>query len=245
MGVSPLFLCFNGQPPKCLTITGLGATFVAFAFLIWGVADLEYKRRGVEVIYIMTFTFFIFIILGFLILFLLASLKISESYRPMMNVGRLLCLGLLILCGIAFIFLLVTWIILLVDYFKLRSFLKKFRNHEKFTDDDILDNAWGYYLDNVELEAKIAGHEWGAVFAPSILGLLVLILDMLILNALYKMFMDTYNTRPQFPVVTVSNQNTITPLPNMTQPELFPNNNNGPVPPMGNNFTSQVQINPN
>ena len=238
MGVSPLFLCFNGQPPKCLTITGLGATFVAFAFLIWGVADLEYKRRGVEVIYIMTFTFFIFIILGFLILFLLASLQISESYRPMMNVGRLLCLGLLILCGIAFIFLLVTWIILLVDYFKLR-------NQEKITDDDILDNVLGYDLDNVELETKIAGHEWGAVFAPSILGLLVLILDMLILNALYKMFMDTYNTRPQFPVVTVSNQNTITPLPNMTQPELFPNNNNGPVPPMGNNFTSQVQINPN
>ena len=238
MGVSPLFLCFNGQPPKCLTITGLGATFVAFAFLIWGVADLEYNRRGVEVIYIMTFTFFIFIILGFLILFLLASLQISESYRPMMNVGRLLCLGLLILCGIAFIFLLVTWIILLVDYFKLR-------NQEKITDDDILDNVLGYDLDNVELETKIAGHEWGAVFAPSILGLLVLILDMLILNALYKMFMDTYNTRPQFPVVTVSNQNTITPLPNMTQPELFPNNNNGPVPPMGNNFTSQVQINPN
>jgi len=245
MGVSPLFLCFNGQPPKCLTITGLGATFVAFAFLIWGVADLEYKRRGVEVIYIMTFTFFIFIILGFLILFLLASLQISESYRPMMNVGRLLCLGLLILCGIAFIFLLVTWIILLVDYFKLRSFLKKLRNHEKVTDDDEYDNAWGYGLDNVELEEKIAGHEWGAVFAPSILGLLVLILDMLILNALYKMFLDTYNTRPQFPVVTVSNQNTITPLPNMTQPELFPNNNNGPVPPMGNNFNSQVQINPN
>lgn len=238
MGVSPLFLCFNGQPPKCLTITGMGATFVAFAFLIWGVADLEYNRRGVEVIYIMTFTFFIFIILGFLILFLLASLQISESYRPMMNVGRILCLGLLVLCGIAFIFLLITWIILMVDYFKRR-------NDEKVSDEDDYDIDWGDLLDNVELENKIAGHEWGAVFAPSILGLLVLILDMLILNALYKMFMDTYNTRPQFPVVTVSNQNTITPLPNMTQPELFPNNNNGPVPPMGNNFTSQVQINPN
>ena len=238
MGVSPLFLCFNGQPPKCLTITGMGATFVAFAFLIWGVADLEYNRRGVEVIYIMTFTFFIFIILGFLILFLLASLQISESYRPMMNVGRILCLGLLVLCGIAFIFLLITWIILMVDYFKRR-------NDEKVSDEDDYDIDWGDLLDNAELENKIAGHEWGAVFAPSILGLLVLILDMLILNALYKMFMDTYNTRPQFPVVTVSNQNTITPLPNMTQPELFPNNNNGPVPPMGNNFTSQVQINPN
>ena len=239
MGVSPLFLCFNGQPPKCLTLTGMAATFVAFVFLIWGVADLGYKRRGVEVIYIMTFTFFIFIILGFLILFLLASLQISESYRPMMNVGRILCLGLLVLCGIAFIFLLITWIILMVDYFKRR-------NDEKVSDEDDYDIfPLGDLLDNVESENKIAGHEWGAVFAPSILGLLVLILDMLILNALYKMFMDTYNTRPQFPVVTVSNQNTITPLPNMTQPELFPNNNNGPVPPMGNNFTSQVQINPN
>jgi uncharacterized membrane protein YbhN (UPF0104 family) len=238
MGVSPLFLCFKGQPPKCLTITGMGATFVAFAFLIWGVADLEYNRRGVEVIYIMTFTFFIFIILGFLILFLLASLQISESYRPMMNVGRILCLGLLVLCGIAFIFLLITWIILMVDYFKRR-------NDEKVSDEDDFDIDLLDLLDNVESENKIPGHEWGAVFAPSILGLLVLILDILILNALYKMFMDTYNTRPQFPVVTVSNQNTITPLPNMTQPELFPNNNNGPVPPMGNNFTSQVQINPN
>ena len=247
MGVSPLFCCFSTQQPKCLTATGLAASILAFAFFIWGMADLEFKRRGVMVLYIMTFTFFIFLILGFIILFMLSNLQNTYTYKAMMNVGRYICLLILGLTGIAFIFLLIAWIILLVDYSKLRSFLKDLRNNEVDADDleDFDDKyGWGLKLDNIDTEIKIVGHEWAAVIVPGIIGLLALIVIALVANALYKMFFDTYVSGTQYPITTGYNQNSASPLPNMTQPGLFPNNN-GPVPPMGNNFNSQVEIKQN
>ena len=242
MGVSPLMCCFSSQQPKCLSATGLAAGILAFAFFIWGIADLEFKRRGVMVIYIMTFTFFIFLILGFLILFILSNLQNSHTYKAMMNVGRYICLLILVLTVIAFIFLLIAWIILLVDYSKLKSYLKDING--EYDEDIDPDYSWAEPLDDIETEGKIVGHEWGAVIVPGIIGLLALIVIALVANALYKMFFDTYTSGTQYPVTTGYNPNSASPLPNITQPGLFPNTN-GPVPPMGNNFNSQVEIKQN
>ena len=164
----------------------------------------------------------------------------------MMNVGRYICLLILVLTSIAFIFLLIAWIILLVDYSKLHSFLKDLRNGDidDIKDEDPEDYYWAEPLDDIEIEAKIVGHEWGAVIVPGIIGLLALIVIALVANALYKMFFDIYVSGTQYPITTGYNQNSASPLPNMTQPGLFPNNN-GPVPPMGNNFNSQVEIKQN
>ena len=244
MGVSPLFCCFSSQQPKCLAATGLTASVLAFAFLIWGIADLEFKRRGVFVIYIMAFTFFIFLILGFFILFMISNLQRSDTYRAMMNVGRYICLLILALTVIAFIFLAIAWIILLVDYSKLNSFLKDVRNNEVDKDEDLTKYTWGWELDDIDTDFKIIGHEWAAVIVPGIIGILALVVIALVANALYKMFLDTYNSGTQYPVTTAYNQNSASPLPNMTQPGLFPNNN-GPIPPMGNNFNSQVELRQN
>ena len=242
MGVSPLMCCFSSQQPKCLSATGLAAGILAFAFFIWGIADLEFKRRGVMVIYIMTFTFFIFLILGFVILFILSNLQNSHTYKAMMNVGRYICLLILVLTVIAFIFLLIAWIILLVDYSKLKSYLKD--NNGEYDEDKDPDYSWAEPLDDIDTEGKIVGHEWGAVIVPGIIGLLALIVIALVANALYKMFFDTYTSGTQYPVTTGYNPNSASPLPNITQPGLFPNTN-GPVPPMGNNFNSQVEIKQN
>ena len=242
MGVSPLMCCLSSQQPKCLSATGLAAGILAFAFFIWGIADLEFKRRGVMVIYIMTFTFFIFLMLGFVILFILSNLQNSHTYKAMMNVGRYICLLILVLTVIAFIFLLIAWIILLVDYSKLKSYLKDRKGkYDKIKDQDYF---WAYPLDDIDTEGKIVGHEWGAVIVPGIIGLLALIVMALVANALYKMFFDTYTSGTQYPVTTGYNPNSASPLPNITQPGLFPNTN-GPVPPMGNNFNSQVEIKQN
>ena len=244
MGVSPLLCCFSSQQPKCLAITGLLASVLAFAFFIWGIADLEFKRRGVMVIYIMTFTFFIFLILGFLILFMLSNLQNSHTYKAMMNMGRYICLFILALTGIAFIFLLIAWIILLVDYSKLHSFLKDLRNGEVADDEDPDDYDWAEPLDDIDIEAKIIGHEWAAVIVPGIIGLIALIIIALVLNYLYKVFKDNFDSATEYPV-TDSNQNTVgVATPNMNQPGLFPNNN-GPVPPMGNNVNNPSQIQQN
>ena len=243
MGVSPLFCCFSTQQPKCLTATGLAASILAFAFFIWGMADLEFKRRGVMVLYIMTFTFFIFLILGFIILFMLSNLQNTHTYKTMMNVGRYICLLILVLTSIAFIFLLIAWIILLVDYSKLHSFLKDLRNGEfdDIEDEDPEDYNWAEPLDDIEIEAKIVGHEWGAVIVPGIIGLIALVVIALVANYLYKVFKDNYDSAPAYPV---TNQNTVgVTIPNMNQPGLF--QNNGPVPPMGNNFNNPAQIQQN
>ena len=244
MGVSPVFCCFNNQQPKYIITTGLVASILAFAFLIWGVSDLAFKRDGVKAIYIIAFLLVIFILLGFIFLFILLSMQKSNSYRTMMNLGKIICLLILGFSGIAFIFLLIAWIILLVDYSKLHSFLKDLRNGELDDDEDPDDYSWADPLDDIDIEAKIVGHEWGAVIVPGIIGLIALIVIILVANYLYKVFKDNFDSAPVFPV-TANNQNTVgVTVPNMNQPGLFPNNN-GPVPPMGNNLNSQVEIKQN
>ena len=44
MGCAPMFCCFLNQQPNCMALTGLAASIVAFAFMIWGLADLWFKR---------------------------------------------------------------------------------------------------------------------------------------------------------------------------------------------------------
>ena len=61
MGMEALFCCFRSFGPKITALTGLGASVLSFAFLIWGVVDLWFKRKGVEVIYYITFVLVIFI----------------------------------------------------------------------------------------------------------------------------------------------------------------------------------------
>ena len=55
----------------------------------------------------------------------------------------------------------------------------------------------------------------------------------------YSIFSNKMNTPPNLPVNIT--QNTIPTLPNIPQPGMFPNNN-GPVPPMGNNIAYPVGI---
>ena len=82
MGASACFCCFANQQPKCLSITGIITSILSFGILIWGIADLEFKRKGVQTIYTMSFTFTIFIIFAFIILSLLSNLQKSSRVVP-------------------------------------------------------------------------------------------------------------------------------------------------------------------
>ena len=46
MGIQPLFCCFSNMSPIISAITGIGASVLSFAFLIWGIADLWFKKSG-------------------------------------------------------------------------------------------------------------------------------------------------------------------------------------------------------
>ena len=211
MGMAPLFCCFRSQQPNCMALTGLAASIVAFAFMIWGLADLWFDRKGVEAIYIIAFILVCISLVAFIIIFIFINLRKTESYRTINNVGRIFCLVILIMCFVAFIFLLVAFIILIVDY--------------------------------ADVEKEIPGqffpsHEWAAVFVPSILGLICLVIMALAANILYKVFYDNIMATP-YPVHIT--QNSMTTTPNPPQPVIFPVTN-GPAYPTPNNVPYPVTI---
>ena len=212
MGMEALFCCFRGLGPKISAITGLGASVLSFAFLIWGLADLWFKRTGVHVLYIITFVLVILALVGFALLFVFLMMT---GQRAINNLGRTICLVIIMICVLAFIFMLISWIILIVNYADLRNDLKDIGSDE-----------------------TIPSHEWAAVFVPSLITLIVLPLMALVANYLYKEFTDRMNLNPTpYPVT----QNTIPTIPNISQPEINLNIN-GPVPPMGNNVPYPVPI---
>jgi len=211
MGMAPLFCCFRSQQPNCMALTGLAASIVAFAFMIWGLADLWFDRKGVEAIYIIAFILVCISLVAFIIIFIFLNLRKTESYRTINNIGRIFCLVILIMCFVAFIFLLVAFIILIVDY--------------------------------ADVEKEIPGqffpsHEWAAVFVPSILGLICLVIMALAANILYKVFYDNVMATP-YPVHIT--QNSMTTTPNPPQPVIFPVTN-GPAYPTPNNVPYPVTI---
>ena len=153
-----------------------------------------------------------------------------------MKIGRLICLGILLLCCVTFILELIAWIFLLIDYSKLHSYLKDLVSGE--IEDEDGDYDWAENLSGIESELQIAGHEWAAVIVPSIITLLTLIVMALVANYLYKIFTENYNLTTQIPVTTTSNPNTVdVTVSNMNQPGLLPNNNE-PVPPTGTNLNN-------
>ena len=211
MGIAPLFCCFRSQQPNCMALTGLAASIVAFAFMIWGLADLWFDRKGVEAIYIIAFILVCISLVAFIIIFIFLNLRKTESYRTINNVGRIFCLVILIMCFVAFIFLLVAFIILIVDYA------------------DVEKDIPGQFFPS---------HEWAAVFVPSILGLICLVIMALAANILYKVFNEYVMATP-YPVHIT--QNSMTTTPNPPQPVIFPVTN-GPAYPTPNNVPYPVTI---
>ena len=235
MGVSALYCCFRGLKPLYLTVVGIAASVLSFAFLIWGVADLEYKRKGVEAIYIIAFILVILCMLAFIALFIFLLLPPGPGSRTLYNVGRIICLVILIMCVVALIFMLVAFIILIVDYANYRLFLKG-----KKLNDNPSKYEWGEKLSKNLSESGISikSHEWAAIFVPSIISFISLVLMGLIANVLYEVFYNLMNGTSTAVNIT---QNTNPSFPNIHQPEIIPNNN-GPVPPMVNYAPYPVTI---
>ena len=232
----------NKTDIKCLSIYSLVHCIIGLGALIWGISDLEFKRKGVRAIYIIAFIFLILIILGFIGILILSCFEKSNSHKALATAGKIISIVILVLASVGDLFLLIAFIVLCVDYFKFYLILK---NPKDYTTEDLIDNAWGFLLDDVVTKCKIAVHEWCDLFIPTIVGLSALSACICGGKNLYDAFNDNNNSAPQVPVDTGYNQNTIgVTVPNMNQPGLFPNNN-GPVPPMGNNVNNQVEIKQN
>ena len=236
MGMEALFCCFRNQLPFCPAGTGIGTSILSIAFLIWGLADVGFKRKGVEVIYIIAFVLIILILIAFIVALILLVITINpSSYRSVNNLGRILCLVIIIMCAVAFIFLLVSFIIQLVDYVQLNNDLKDEDYGKRYRDiwavPEVIHN-WLY-------DQKISAREWVALILPLVISLICLPIMALAANYLYRLFFDRMNKPVNLPVNVT--QTTLPTYPNVQQPGIFPNNN-GPVPPMGNNVVYPVEV---
>ena len=239
MGMEALFCCFRNQLPFCPAGTGIGTSILSIAFLIWGLADVGFKRKGVEVIYIIAFVLIILILIAFILALILLVITINpSSYRSVNNFGRILCLVAIIMCAVAFIFLLVSFIIQLVDYVKLNNVIK---DAVKGKFDMDYDGEWalGKVIHDDQKDEKILAREWVALILPLLISLICLPIMALAANYLYRLFFDRMNKPVNLPVNVT--QTTLPTYPNVQQPGIFPNNN-GPVPPMGNNVVYPVEI---
>ena len=239
MGMEALFCCFRNQLPFCPAGTGIGTSILSIAFLIWGLADVGFKRKGVEVIYIIAFVLIILILIAFIVALILLVITINpSSYRSVNYIGRILCLVAIIMCAVAFIFLLVSFIIQLVDYVKLNNVIK---DAVKGKFDMDYDGEWalGKVIHDDQKDAKILAREWVALILPLLISLICLPIMALAANYLYRLFFDRMNKPVNLPVNVT--QTTLPTYPNVQQPGIFPNNN-GPVPPMGNNVVYPVEI---
>ena len=239
MGMEALFCCFRNQLPFCPAGTGIGTSILSIAFLIWGLADVGFKRTGVKVIYIIAFVLIRLILIAFILALILLVVAINpSSYQSVNNFGRILCLVSIIMCVVAFIFLLVSFIIQLVDYVKLDKYIKDI---VKGTIDEYYDPNWAKYavIHKDQKDAKILAREWVALILPLVISLICLPVMALAANYLYRLFFDRMNKPVNLPVNVT--QTTLPTYPNVQQPGIFPNNN-GPVPPMGNNVVYPVEI---
>ena len=219
MGCAPLFCCFKNCRPNSIAFTALIVNVIAFAFLIWGLADIEFSRNSAKALYIIAFIFLALSLIALILILIFLNLRNGPSYITFNNIGKILCLLIILFCIIAIILFVIAEIFLIYDYDDLEKMLGKGRN--------------------------IPRHDWAAVILPGILGIISSVIVALCANVLYKIFNDniltTVSAYQNNPVNL--NQISTTTVPNITQDQVVVTGNNvGAVPPMVPNNQPQFPV---
>ena len=202
MGASPLFCCFKNMKPSHVAITGLVSSLIGVAFLIWGVVDCKWYNllfhsyiKAMKVLYIIGFVALI------LVFGLFIGILVSTCGDNRLNkVGRILCIAVLILCAIHFLFILISQSVNLSEYKKLEKAIKG-------------------------LSLKIPTHDWVSASVPGFVSILFGVVAALCANYLYKVF----NEGDIYEVNQESNINNPQIVPNIFNQNQIPNNNNVPI----------------
>ena len=217
MGCISLFCCFRNLQPKIIAITALITNIICVAFLIWAIADLHWIfHTHQKVLYIISFVIYIVLLILVIIVLVLIFLRQGGKNLTINNIGKMLCLLIIVLCAVGFILLLIGYIFELKDYADIEK-------HEK--------------------ERIFPDHDWTAAILPGLLAFINSIITSLCANVLYKIFNDDILTsvlayQNAYPVNV--NQNSITNIPN--QDVIVTGNNAGIMPPIyqsGNNLNNK------
>ena len=195
MGVEACFCCFRNKNPVCLSSVGLAANIITFGFILWGILDLNFIKKGSEPIYIISFVLSCLCLLFYFIIFTIIIIRRCRSSRSANSFGRILCLLILGLSVLSLIFLIIGFIIELVEHVKLEK----------------------------DFPVKLfSTREWAALIVPLILGYIGFIIMILCANVLYRKFGDW--KKSELIDVNIS-QNSMSTIPNALKPGVFPNNN--------------------
>ena len=209
MGCLSLFCCFKSMRPNVITLIAIISNLIAVAFLIWGLADLLWYRKGRKALYIISFVLLCLTLILLVIIIAFLNLRIGPNFMTIYKVGKIICLLIIGLCILAFIFLLISEILILIDYNDIEDLLGPGRN--------------------------ISSHDWAAAILPGILGLIASVIVSLCANVLYKIFND--NILTSFDIYQNNNpmninQNSMTTIPNVQNPVVVVSgNNSGMIPP--------------
>jgi len=213
MGITPLFCCFRNYRPNCIALTAFICNLITFAFLIWGLCDIGF-RKGEKAIYIIGFILLTISLIAIIGVFILLNLRNTSNYLTFNKIGKILCLIIIICCIIAFILFLIATICIIKNYADIEDSIEKY---------------YGYDYD-------IPAREWCAAIIPGILALISSIIIALCANILYKIFNDNIFTSVigAQPNPIILNQNSMTTIPNINNqsPVIISGNNAGILPPM-------------
>ena len=216
MGITPLFCCFRTCRPNCIALTALICNLIAFAFLIWGLCDIAF-RKGEKAIYIIGFILLTISLIAVIGVFILLNLRNTSNYITFNNIGKILCLVIIICCLIAFILFLIAEICIIKNYADI---------------EDDLETLLGFDYD-------IPSHDWCAAIIPGILALIASIIIALCANILYTIFNNNIFTSVigAQPNPVVLNQNSMSTIPNINNqsPVIISGTNAGTLPPIETN----------
>ena len=92
MGCLSLFCCFKSMRPNVITLIAIISNLIAVAFLIWGLADLLWYRKGRKALYIISFVLLCLTLILLVIIIVFLNLRIGPNFMTIYKVGKILIL---------------------------------------------------------------------------------------------------------------------------------------------------------
>ena len=229
--------CFKNLLPIYLSIILLVANAVAVIILIWGVAEMVWSRKYTKRVYWAGFIIFIVTLILAIIILIFTILRNKQKDEITRNIGKMICIAIIVLGIIALILTLIGTIITIVDYATINSIL-----------DDLFDDKF-----NIHIPKKW----WATLIVPEVITFIASVIFIMCARALYIIFneriltsisegqTDNVNNIQENSIIINQNQtpNNSSNKFNLTTNNINLTNNNNNIP--SSNVNNGIPVTPN
>ncbi len=115
MGCTPLVCCLKDFSANLIALIALVFNVISFGFFIWAIADLLWIRNGPKVLFIISFVLITLCLICIIILFIFINFRKGPNYMIYNNIGKYICLAIILLCILTFILIIIGGIIEICD----------------------------------------------------------------------------------------------------------------------------------